>query len=222
VHAWRAQVRFLEAVDVMVGQIIARLAAAEEADGGGGGGDGDGDAFLREGGQAGLGRRRRRRRFSICVTGDHSTPVIFGDHSHEPVPFALARASDAADALGGPGQLALRRPGGKISLPDVKAPPPALDELVAQAAAQERRRAAAARGEQFPLPPGVGEDSDGGGGGGGTAAAGFGGWAEAWPQAVLWDGVAAFDEISAARGALGRFPGSEVMPLLKRFAAAEV
>ena len=27
---------------------------------------------------------------SIVVTGDHSTPVEFGDHSHEPVPFAIA------------------------------------------------------------------------------------------------------------------------------------
>ena len=30
--------------------------------------------------------------FALCVTGDHSTPVVFGDHSHEPVPFALAHA----------------------------------------------------------------------------------------------------------------------------------
>ena len=29
-------------------------------------------------------------RFSVCVTGDHSTPVVFGDHSHEPVPLAIA------------------------------------------------------------------------------------------------------------------------------------
>jgi len=26
----------------------------------------------------------------IIVTGDHSTPVIFGDHSFEPVPFVIA------------------------------------------------------------------------------------------------------------------------------------
>ncbi len=29
-------------------------------------------------------------RYSIAVSGDHSTPVEFGDHSHEPVPFAIA------------------------------------------------------------------------------------------------------------------------------------
>ena len=28
--------------------------------------------------------------FSILVTGDHSTPALFGDHSHEPVPLAVA------------------------------------------------------------------------------------------------------------------------------------
>ena len=25
----------------------------------------------------------------ICVTGDHTTPVRYGDHSHEPVPFVM-------------------------------------------------------------------------------------------------------------------------------------
>lgn len=28
--------------------------------------------------------------FAVSVTGDHSTPVLFGDHSNEPVPFAIA------------------------------------------------------------------------------------------------------------------------------------
>lgn len=32
---------------------------------------------------------------SIVVTGDHSTPVEFGDHSHEPVPFAIAHVRHA-------------------------------------------------------------------------------------------------------------------------------
>lgn len=25
----------------------------------------------------------------VCVTGDHTTPVKYGDHSHEPVPFVV-------------------------------------------------------------------------------------------------------------------------------------
>ena len=47
----------------MARQLVARLAAAEAAGAG---------------------------HFALCVTGDHSTPVVFGDHSHEPVPLAVA------------------------------------------------------------------------------------------------------------------------------------
>jgi 2,3-bisphosphoglycerate-independent phosphoglycerate mutase len=28
----------------------------------------------------------------VCVTGDHTTPVKYGDHSHEPVPFVIGSA----------------------------------------------------------------------------------------------------------------------------------
>lgn len=28
----------------------------------------------------------------VCVTGDHTTPVKYGDHSHEPVPFVVGSA----------------------------------------------------------------------------------------------------------------------------------
>ncbi len=58
------QVRYLEAVDAMVGQLIRRLWEAEASG---------------------------RGRYSLCLTSDHSTPVEFGDHSHEPVPYAIAR-----------------------------------------------------------------------------------------------------------------------------------
>lgn len=27
---------------------------------------------------------------TICITGDHSTPVLYGDHTHEPVPFGIS------------------------------------------------------------------------------------------------------------------------------------
>ena len=71
-----------------------------------------------------------QRAFSVCVCGDHSSPVLYGDHSHEPVPFLLCPL-DAAPR------------------------------------------------------PGLG-----------------------------------FGEIAAAGGALGRFPGAEVMPLLRAHLAA--
>jgi hypothetical protein len=57
------QVKYFEVVDKMVRQLVARLSAAEEAG---------------------------TLPFTLVVTGDHSTPAIFGDHSHEPVPFAIA------------------------------------------------------------------------------------------------------------------------------------
>ena len=57
------QVKYLEVVDVMVGQLLRRLAEAEA---------------------------QGAYRFAMCVTGDHSTPALFGDHSHEPVPLAIA------------------------------------------------------------------------------------------------------------------------------------
>ena len=38
--------------------------------------------------------------YSVLLTGDHSTPVAFGDHSHEPVPLALAHVRDIASILG--------------------------------------------------------------------------------------------------------------------------
>ena len=63
VHKCCLQVRYLECIDIMVRQLICRLhKAAEEGHG----------------------------QYAICITGDHSTPVLFGDHSHEPVPFTIA------------------------------------------------------------------------------------------------------------------------------------
>uniref|UniRef100_H3GHD3 Metalloenzyme domain-containing protein n=1 Tax=Phytophthora ramorum TaxID=164328 RepID=H3GHD3_PHYRM len=36
---------------------------------------------------------------TIVVTGDHTTPVKYGDHTFEPVPFAIARAETAYERL---------------------------------------------------------------------------------------------------------------------------
>jgi hypothetical protein len=103
------QVKYLEVVDVMVGQLLRRLADAEETSSASSaqqqqqlsalqpaaGGDrptagADGAAPASDAHAAG---------FAVCVTGDHSTPVVFGDHSHEAVPFVVARVSDAVSAM---------------------------------------------------------------------------------------------------------------------------
>jgi 2,3-bisphosphoglycerate-independent phosphoglycerate mutase len=46
----------------------------------------------------------------------------------------------------------------------------------------------------------------------------FGPYRQPWPQSVRGDPVRAFDEVSAARGGLGRFTGAGVMTLIKQFA----
>ncbi|GIL98398.1 hypothetical protein Vretimale_3768 [Volvox reticuliferus] len=172
------KVRFLEVVDQMVAQMLRRLWEAEAA------------------GQG---------RYVMVLTGDHSTPVMFGDHSNEPVPFAIASVRSAVEALGGPDYIR-SVPLGPIPLPDVKKPPSST-ELCKQAAFKDARRKAAWAGRPWdPAMP----------------AEVFGPWREPWPQVVRGDPVRAFDEVSVARGALGRFPGSQVMGLVKQFAGVAV
>lgn len=65
----RVQVRFLEVVDKMVGQLLQLLWKQEVL--------------------------QPQQCYSLIVTGDHSTPVQFGDHSHEPVPVAIAHVRHA-------------------------------------------------------------------------------------------------------------------------------
>ncbi|GFR43969.1 hypothetical protein Agub_g5113, partial [Astrephomene gubernaculifera] len=150
------KVRFLEVVDRMVAQLLSRLAAAEGAGAG---------------------------RYAVVLTGDHSTPVLFGDHSHEPVPFAIASVRHAVEALGGPSALSSVDLG-PIPLPDVKNPPSS-EELRRQAAFKDARRRAAWAGRPWDLS---------------LPAEVFGPWREPWPQAVRGDPVRAFDEVSVARG----------------------
>lgn len=154
---WTVQVGYLEAVDKMVGQLLRRLWQAEVQ------GDGGGSS----------GGRAPGRRYSVLVTADHSTPVLFGDHSHEPVPLAIAHVRHVALAVPGGPQALLQVPLGPI-------PHPVAGELSLQvqeaaAAARERRRDEIERG-----------------------------------RLAMGDAVCEFDEVAAAGGALGRFPGSEV------------
>lgn len=194
-------------------------------------------------------QQQQQQQYCVCVTGDHSTPVVFGDHSHEPVPFTAARVCDVVAAMGGSGQqqldltrqhLVVQAEGdssgsshgasaaaagssevGRIPLPNVKQPPP-LEELLLQAQQQTNRRvvaaaAAAAGAEAVERASSRGEDGSSSAGGS-SSVLDLGPWPEAVPQQLLWDAVASFDELSAARGCLGRFTGAGVMPLLRQLA----
>ncbi|KAI3808609.1 hypothetical protein L1987_24564 [Smallanthus sonchifolius] len=70
--------------------------------------------------------------FFLCVTGDHSTPVEYGDHSFEPVPFTLCRLKDYVGAVGGE-SVVLQTSLDTFPLPTVETG----DDLSASVAAEE-------------------------------------------------------------------------------------
>jgi len=133
------KVRFIEAADLMVGQLVRHL--------------------------------QPHGRCGLIVTGDHSTPVLYGDHSCEPVPF-LATFTDNVwrEYVSRYGEAEV------IAMTDVEIEPPAEHAGVPEHASL---RAASKDGNN---------DDTG---------------------AKL-----AFNEVSAARGYLGRFPGCEVMRIV--------
>jgi len=142
------KVKGLEAVDKAIGQLAKLLWQAESTG---------------------------RFEYSLCVTGDHSTPVEYGDHSFEPVPFTLCRLKDFVRAIGGESNVM------KISL------------------------------DPFPLPTvKAGEDQT-------EECLSEDPKTRVSVQAFSGDSVAELNEIAAARGCLGRFPGSEMMGIIKAF-----
>jgi hypothetical protein len=124
----------------------------------------------------------------------------------------------------------------RIPLPNVKQPPQ-LQELLQQAEQQQQRRAAALQGAPFSNPQAIDQQhvqqqAAGAAPATGSIAAaeaaadgssgGVGSWLESWPQLALGDAVVAFDELSAAKGSLGRFTGAGIMPLVKQFTGRPV
>ncbi|XP_010257826.1 PREDICTED: uncharacterized protein LOC104597802 isoform X2 [Nelumbo nucifera] len=113
-------------------------------------------------------------KYSLCVTGDHSTPVEYGDHSFEPVPFALCRLEDFVGAVGG-NDIVMGTSLDPFPLPTVKTD----EDLKEDLGIEEERNIL--------------------------------------QKAFSGDSVSEFNEIAAARGCLGRFPGGEMMGIIKRF-----
>ncbi|KAJ8775111.1 hypothetical protein K2173_020115 [Erythroxylum novogranatense] len=112
--------------------------------------------------------------YCLCVTGDHSTPVEYGDHSFEPVPFALCRLRDFVGAVGGD-SVVMKTSLDAFPLPTIKAGEDLeAEDIEAQSSSKEL-------------------------------------------GAFSGDSVSEFDEISASRGCLGRFPGGEMMGIIKKF-----
>eukprot|EP00823_Brevimastigomonas_motovehiculus_P001397 TRINITY_DN11918_c0_g1_i1.p1 TRINITY_DN11918_c0_g1~~TRINITY_DN11918_c0_g1_i1.p1 ORF type:complete len:484 (-),score=52.83 TRINITY_DN11918_c0_g1_i1:428-1879(-) len=137
----KKKVFFLKKCDSMLGDILRKLAFAQ--------------------------RQNRSREFLLVLTGDHSTPVMHGDHSPEPVPLAVCLVRH-------------------------------LLETVFQ---QQQRTSELSKDNithtSSPCHPHN------------ITLATLDSFAES-------DHCTAFHEIEASRGILGRFPGRELMPLLKR------
>ncbi|XP_028769443.1 uncharacterized protein LOC114726891 [Neltuma alba] len=112
--------------------------------------------------------------FILCVTGDHSTPVEYGDHSFEPVPFAMCRLKDFVSAIGE--NTISETSLDPFPLPSVKAGEDLTSDLKIEQEARDKRC-----------------------------------------QSYSGDSVYEFNEIAAARGCLGRFPGGEMMGVIKKF-----
>jgi len=141
------KVKGLEAVDRAIGQ-LARLLWEAESTG--------------------------KFRYFLCVTGDHSTPVEYGDHSFETVPFAMCRLKDFVSAVGGESIIL------GTSLDPFPLPATEVDDDLTDDVGIEQERS-----KQL--------------------------------QAYNGDSVCEFNEIAAARGCLGRFPGGEMMGIIKKF-----
>lgn len=112
--------------------------------------------------------------YFLCVTGDHSTPVEYGDHSFEPVPFAICRLKDFVGVMGVESVLATSVD--PFPLPNVKSGEDLIDDV---------------EKEQEPI--------------------------RKQHQAHSGDSICEFNEVAAAKGCLGRFPGGEMMGVVKTF-----
>ncbi|XAR51580.1 Phosphoglycerate mutase (2,3-diphosphoglycerate-independent) [Bertholletia excelsa] len=142
------KVKGLESVDQAIGQ-LARLLLQAESSG--------------------------KFQYFLCVTGDHSTPVEYGDHSFEPVPFTMCQLKDYVNAVGGESAI-METSLDPFPLPTIKAGEDLDDNVKLEDARASK-----------PL------------------------------QALSGDSVYKFSEIDAARGCLGRFPGGEMMGIIKTF-----
>lgn len=116
--------------------------------------------------------RKGHFQYSICITGDHSTPVEYGDHSYEPVPFTLCHLEDYIGAIGGESVIMAINLDSFL-LPSIQPG----DDLVESQNNNLNQNSKAFAGDQ----------------------------------------VFEFSDIAAAKGCLGRFPGSEMMGIIKKF-----
>lgn len=134
-------------------------------------------------------------RFVMCITGDHTTPVHFGDHSHEPVPFVVARLNNIVHFLG---EEYIQG----ISLDPILPPAdPTFRNQGQSSCLSDRLVSQDHHDDGDPIY----KD---------TKRLEYKG--KAHNDSIGIDAVQSFSEKAVTQGSLGRFPGQEVMPLLLR------
>ena len=142
--------------------------------------------------------------------------MSFGDHSHEPVPCTFARIADVVARVGAT----------TVRAQDLGPLPPLsqhdavpLAELRAQMERQRQARTGVLTASQqvtvqsASLPDVASSPAGSSAAASQTAGTGT-------PPDTAGDNVVLFDEVAAARGALGRFPSSDFMPLVRSLLAA--
>lgn len=163
------KVRALAAADRMVGQLARRLWEAHKQ---------------LESQRDTIGRAEQpaaEPRFFLCVTGDHSTPAEYGDHTEEPVPFAVCELKAFVRQRGEAEVLSTSLQPFSFLLENSMDVPSTLRD--AQLDCTEETNPVTDESHHFPC-----------------------------------DTVNKFDEIAVARGDLGRFPGCELMSIIKLYA----
>jgi len=217
------KVEFLEKIDAMIGQMVLQLADNEVIS---------------------------NLSYIICVTGDHSTPVLYGDHSHEPVPFAIGSVSGIAALLRsrGVGQSSSGVPTpltessgsehllitriGKRSCAQVETEKVNDGSEINEFHVTSTEEAAVLRDNNVAVKPKIDIGSAGSDNDGvlqqqhqqdSTENIAISREYEAKQKTAAshphWkDDVRTFSELDAFRGLLGRFPGSQMMYVIKSFA----
>jgi len=135
------------------------------------------------------------RKVLFVVTGDHTTPVHLGDHSSEPVPVLVCPLWKV-----------------RMSLLPPSPPPVAAAAMTSSDGRSAKGNDSTAAAElsltssssSSSAVPSTGESS--------LSPSG----SNPLDMLLASDPVERFDELAAAAGVLGRFPGAEMMPLLKR------
>jgi len=204
------KVKYLEVVDTMVGQLLRLLWQAEK--------ENNSQVKIEN---VENNKSAKDPQFTIVVTGDHSTPVEFGDHSHEPVPFAIAHVHHAVHALGG--DVAVE----KIKLGPIPHPNSKKEES-RENSKGEMQYVGNGTDVIFNNLNGIIRSKVNGINGNGSSLLlhGHGSRGESISDSMTTttdsfsygDSVLRFTEFDAVQGALGRFPGSQVMSVVKEYA----